>query len=164
MCLLRVGNQSIVTPNLYLYKVCAVNFKVNASLCDPRSNVSRRNIELADRVQSYVSTLHIYGSLIDNIPSIFIMLFLIPWSDKHGRKPLMIIPIVGHVCGTLLDIANYYFESWSAEYLLLSTIPIGLTGGRQIFVMTMHRYEELDQLRNLEIHPNQIFDFSFTDT
>lgn len=86
-----VANQVIVTPNLYLQKVCAVNFKINASLCDPRSRISRNNTELADRVQSYVSTLNIYGSLIDNIPSIFLMLFLLPWSDNHGRKPLMVV-------------------------------------------------------------------------
>jgi hypothetical protein len=53
--------------------------------------MNRNNTQLADRVQSYVSTLNIYGSLIDNIPSIFLMLFLLPWSDKHGRKPLMIV-------------------------------------------------------------------------
>ena len=81
----------IVTPNLYLHKVCAVNFQINATLCDPRSKMNRNNTQITDRVQSYVSTLNIYGSLIDNIPSIFLMLFLLPWSDNHGRKPLMMV-------------------------------------------------------------------------
>ncbi|KAI9560808.1 hypothetical protein GHT06_011760 [Daphnia sinensis] len=132
--------QVIVTPNLYLQKVCEVNFKINASLCDPRSRMSRNNTELADRVQSYVSTLNIYGSLIDNIPSIFLMLFLLPWSDNHGRKPLMVAPVVGHILCTLLDITNFYCESLPAEYLLISTVPVGLTGGRGIFFMAMYRY------------------------
>jgi len=81
----------IVTPNLFLRKVCAVNFQMNATLCDPRSKINHNNTQLTDRVQSYISTLNIYGSLIDNIPSIFIMLFLLPWSDKHGRKPLVMV-------------------------------------------------------------------------
>ncbi len=81
----------IVTPNLFLQKVCAVNFQMNATLCDPRSKMNRNNTQLSDRVQGYVSTLNIYTSLIDNIPPIFLMLFLLPWSDKHGRKPLMIV-------------------------------------------------------------------------
>ncbi|EFX69296.1 hypothetical protein DAPPUDRAFT_329199 [Daphnia pulex] len=132
--------QSIVTPNLFLYKVCAVNFQVNATLCDPRSKINRNNTQLADRVQSYVSTLNIYGSLIDNIPSIFLILFLLPWSDKHGRKPLMIAPLIGHVLCSLSDITNYYIESLPAEYLLISTVFVGLTGGRGIYFMVLHRY------------------------
>lgn len=93
-----------------------------------------------DRVQSYVSTLYIYGALIDNIPSFFLMLFLLPWSDKHGRKPLMMCPLVGHIFSTLSDITNYYLAHLPAEYLLFSTIPVGLTGGRGIFIMAMNRY------------------------
>ncbi|EFX69308.1 hypothetical protein DAPPUDRAFT_329228 [Daphnia pulex] len=132
--------QMIVTPNLFLQKVCAVNFRMNATLCDPRSKMNHNNTQLSDRVQGYVSTLNIYTSLIDNIPPILLMLFLLPWSDKHGRKPLMIAPLIGHVLGTLSDMANYYIESLPAEYLLISAVPVGLTGGRGIFFMSLHRY------------------------
>jgi hypothetical protein len=47
--------------------------------------MNRNNTQLADRVQSYVSTLNIYGSLIDNIPSIFLMLFLFTM-ERQARK------------------------------------------------------------------------------
>lgn len=52
----------------------------------------------------------------------------------------MIAPLFGHILCTLIDIANYYSESWPAEYLLISTVPVGLTGGRSIFFMAMNRY------------------------
>ena len=68
------------------------------------------------------------------------MLFLLPWSDKHGRKPLMMAPLVGHVLSTLSDITNYYLTDLPAEYLLFATVPVGLTGGRGIAFMAMNRY------------------------
>lgn len=94
---------------------------------------------LVDRIQSYVSTLNIYGSLIDNIPTIFIMLFLLPWSDKHGRKPLLIAPLIGHMLCTIIDLINYYIPSLPAEFLLIATVPVGLTGGRGTYFMGMFR-------------------------
>ena len=134
-----------MTPNLFLLKVCSVNLKINETLCDPRNQTlllkSPNGTVLSDRIQSYVSTLNIYGSLIDNIPTIFLMLFLLPWSDKHGRKSLLIAPLVGHVLCTIVDVVNFYVPSLPAEYLLIATIPVGLTGGRGTFFMGMNRYK-----------------------
>lgn len=101
-----------------------VNFNMSASVCDTHNQSMhgggfRANntgaVRLINQVQAYVTNLNIYVTLIDNIPSIFFVLFLIPWSDTHGRKMLMIIPIVGHILQTLIYIANYYAETWSAE-------------------------------------------------
>lgn len=46
---------------------------------------------------------------------------------------------------TLIDVANYYCESWPAEYLLISTVPVGLTGGRGLCFMAMNRYFDVEQ-------------------
>lgn len=125
---------------MFLYKVCAVNYNINATLCDPRNQTILNNTELSDSIQKYVSTLNIYSTLIDNVPAVFLMLFLLKWSDIHGRKPLMIAPIVGNVICNLVDILNYYCESCPAEYLLMGTVPMGLTGGKGVFLVVVNRY------------------------
>ena len=134
-----VFQQTVITPNLYLYKVCAVNFGVNETLCDPRGKNSRNHTALADQVQSYVSTLNIYASIIEHVPSIFLMLFVLPWSDVHGRKPLLILPLIGHIVCTLIEMANFYSTTWPAEYLLIGTVPLGVTGAIGIFGLAINR-------------------------
>ena len=72
--------QIIVNQNLFLDKVCRVNFNLSASVCDVKqqnqSNHSRNDQILMDKVQSYVSVLNIYASLINNVLPIFVVLFL----------------------------------------------------------------------------------------
>ncbi len=117
---------------------------MNASLCNNK-NQSEDNVTdstLADRVQSYVSGLNIYNSIINCVPSIFFVLFLGPWSDAHGRKPLMILPTAGGCLSTLIFMANYFWDSWPAEYLLLASLPASLLGGFGTFGMAVTRCRE----------------------
>ena len=123
---------------MFLDKVCLVNFQMNATQCDLHSNETG-SAELKDRVQGYVSTLSIYITVIHCVPSIFFVLFLGPWSDKHGRKPLMILPTVGYIISTLIYMANYYFKSWPAEYLLFAALPVSLLGGWSSLGMAVSR-------------------------
>ena len=130
--------QSIVIQNLFLEKVCFVNFGLNASVC---SSVNQ-NVEspVNDRIQKYVSTLNIYASLIESIPSIFCVLFLGPWSNRNGRKLIIILPFLGTLLSTLLYIANYLTPSWSAEYVLLGSVPWGVFGGGATLFMALIRF------------------------
>ena len=54
--------------NLYLDKVCVVNFHLNKTDCSSHNKTSVLDIDPADEVQRYVSDLNIYASLIENIP------------------------------------------------------------------------------------------------
>lgn len=135
--------QTIVTQNLHLYKVCTANFGFSANVCDVRNQTlspdERNNSQLIDQIQSYVSSLNIYGSLIEHIPSIFFVLFLGPFSDKYGRKILMIAPVIGKALFTLINMANYYAASLPAEYLLFADVPVGLLGGMISFIMAVNK-------------------------
>ena len=85
--------QGIVTPNLVFHKLCRVNLNYSEAVCEPH-NVTQ-NYALAARLQIQASDINIYASVIENLPSILIVLFLGPWSDKNGRKPLMLLPLIG---------------------------------------------------------------------
>ncbi len=127
---------------MYLDKVCQVNFNFSSEICaDGNYTMEEDGSLLVDQVQSYVSTLNIYGSLINTIPSIFFVLFLGPWSDVHGRKPLMIAPLLGNILSTCI-LALIYFvgSSLTAEYLLFTEIPASFLGGSTTLYMAFLRY------------------------
>ena len=57
------------------------------------------NVSLAenDLVETKTSEINMYISLLTSLPSMLLALFIGPWSDKNGRKPLMILPFLGNL-------------------------------------------------------------------
>lgn len=119
--------------------MCLNNFQLNATVCASHNHSTEAESQYATSVQKYVSTLNIYASLIENIPSVLLVLFLGPWSEKNGRKLPMMLPVIGHIFSVAFYIANYYFFSWPAELILLASIPIGLSGGTPTLLMALNR-------------------------
>jgi len=133
--------QAIVVQNLFLQKTCRVNFHLNASACAPHNHTTTTTLHHDDDdIQRYVTNLSMCASLIENIPSVLIVLFLGPWSDRNGRKLSMMFPLIGLVLATLTYVLNYWFESWPAEYLLFASVPIGLSGGSAALFMSINSY------------------------
>jgi len=130
--------QSIVVQNLYLQKTCAINLHLNSSICDSRNHSVQTQDD--DNIQRYVTYLNVVASFIENIPSVLVVLFLGPWSDKIGRKTPMVCPLVGLFISTLIYVLNYWFPLWPAEYLLFASIPTGLSGGATALFMSMNSY------------------------
>ena len=96
-----------------MYKV---NLALGDKICD---NIQEHKDEQVE-VQKYVSTLKIYNSILQAIPSVLFALFAGSWSDVHGRKALIVSSTMGYTISNLVFMINaYFFYELKAEYLLL---------------------------------------------
>lgn len=62
-----------------------------------------------DHVQKQVTRLTSASNFLQNIPAIFFVLVLGPWSDTYGRKFLIIFPLLGFILLDVIIIINVVF-------------------------------------------------------
>ena len=79
------------------------------------------------------------------IPPIIFALFIGPWSDKFGRKFLIIFPLFGYVLYDLWFLVNViYFDELVVEYLMLEIVQYWFGG-----FMCMFLGENLAQFKRI---------------
>ena len=84
------GLGSVIQQNLIIAKVCK-DLGYSQDICD---DINSHEVE-EDAVQTRVSQINMYLSILGSLPCMLVALFIGPWSDKNGRKPVMIIPMIG---------------------------------------------------------------------
>ncbi len=69
------------------------------------------------------------SGVIQNVPSLIFVLFIGPWSDRYGRKPLLILPTIGYLLMSGVILVNViFFDELVAEWMLLEAVQ-DFTGG-----------------------------------
>ncbi len=130
------GLYMIVSAQLYIEKVCKVNLAYGDDICD---NLQQHEEE-QNAVQKKVSELKIYNRILEAIPSVAFTLFAGPWSDRHGRKFLLISSVFGTLVSISVFIINsHWFYELKAEYLLFEAFK-DCFGGFACFFMATHAY------------------------
>lgn len=124
---------NLTTLNLNLEKACRVNLQFNTSICDAmvRRDPSGYSVFQEQETQKLVSKMTSIKMMIVGSYPTLLMLFVGSWSDRNGRrKPLIIMPIVGDLVGTIcLYFCAYFFLDLSVEWSMMAeTIPFALCG------------------------------------
>lgn len=86
-----------VTTNLILYRTCYVILGYNKSECAllGTSDANNRTKELEEKVQPHASVIMATDSFGAILVSSLLCFFLGAWSDKYGRRPVMLYTIAG---------------------------------------------------------------------
>jgi len=160
------GITTIISPSLYFDKICKVGSPIfgdrnktwNDTVCDNLDNGNYS--EEQEYVQKTYSTIHTVTMLLKVIPPIIFSLFVGPWSDKFGRRNLIILPLTGYIAYNLWFLINViYFDELIAEYLMLEVFQYWPGGYMCLF---MGSYSLISDHSSKESRTTRIAIFDFT--
>ena len=86
------GLVPVIQQNLIIGKVCH-DLGYSEDVCNDIDSPDNEQEETA--VQTRASQINMYISILESVPCSVVTLFIGPWSDNNGRKPVMIIPLIG---------------------------------------------------------------------
>ena len=102
-------------------------------MCDNLFNGSFTDEQKA--VQEVTAKVEIVTQILKQVPMVIFALFLGPWSDKAGRKMLILLPFLGYLLYCITFILNvYFFDQLVVEFLWLESIS-SFFGGWVMFVL-----------------------------
>ncbi|XP_069691101.1 probable peptidoglycan muropeptide transporter SLC46 isoform X1 [Periplaneta americana] len=131
MYTLASGLSGSIVTQLLLVRHCQNLFPGNSSHCslleDKTDSLEARQLEAL--VQPHVSMLQMYKTTIDCALPVVLSMFLGPWSDLYGRKPLIIWPLFGYGIAYVLLTFLSAIPHLGPDYFLLSSLPVALSGG-----------------------------------
>ena len=88
--------------------------------------------DIQEYVQVQVAHMKLVVSGIRCLFPIVYLLFLGPWSDQFGRKPVMLAPVFGFILqNAIFLLSSIYFEELSADFIMLEAFR-ELFGGPQL--------------------------------
>ncbi|XP_011182949.2 tetracycline resistance protein, class C [Zeugodacus cucurbitae] len=124
-----------VLQNQELYQTCVVVYGYDEELCEPMLGVIAKNETSRDietKVQPYVAKIIMTSSVISSVLPAFLSLFIGPWSDKFGRRPILVATFsaafTGHIITVILALISMATPLNPWVYVI-SNIPLALTGG-----------------------------------
>ena len=125
-----------VLQQLAFKKICLETF--NKTTC---SNLHHDNFTTQEKhVASDTSQWILYQTIGLSIPSIFASLVYGSWSDRVGRRMVMILPLVGNTLLNINYIMNAHFISLSVDYLMVGIVISGFFGGFATVILSVFAY------------------------
>ncbi|EZA62407.1 hypothetical protein DMN91_010681 [Ooceraea biroi] len=141
LLLAAMAMSGAIMTDMIVYRTCTMMLGVNKTECrilhDNSSSPEAHRIDLL--VQPHASLIVMSKSFVESIFPSLLALFLGPWSDKYGRKPVILSGYIG-TCLTYLLLcvmANWEIAAW---YFLLAYIPTALLGGIGVLMLASFCY------------------------
>lgn len=84
-----------VVTDLYLKQTCQVEMSLNATVCDALGTDTPQGHDAEAIVQPDAAYYFQWKSGLQNLVPALLSLFLGPWSDRYGRKPIIVLSLTG---------------------------------------------------------------------
>ncbi|CAL7951802.1 unnamed protein product [Xylocopa violacea] len=121
---------SNILTDLIVYRTCTITLGINKTECLllHETNNSAETLKVDTQVQPKASLILMTKIVIESIIPALLSLFLGPWSDIYGRKPIM---LSGYIGITLSYFIISFMTVWdiSPWFLLIAYIPYACLGG-----------------------------------
>ncbi|XP_053624035.1 probable peptidoglycan muropeptide transporter SLC46 isoform X2 [Plodia interpunctella] len=115
---------SVIEQTFYVYKACTVNHGYSSEICYNISNYEDINNE----VQLTISTFHQWNGVAGHIVPVFLAFFLGSYSDKRGRKSILLAGLLGKLYFSAMITLNT-IKDWPVEYVIYTAaFPSAITG------------------------------------
>ena len=99
---------------------------------------------LDELIQPYVSKLTMTSTMMRTILPAFLSLFVGPWSQKFGRKPVLITTFIGYsltlITVTALSYLTDFVPSINPWYFVIAHLPMSLLGGLSCMMVAVFCY------------------------
>ncbi|KAG1686781.1 Proton-coupled folate transporter [Nymphon striatum] len=123
---------------LLMERVCTIQDGHSTQVCKEMfHNEAYKDIKIHS--QKKANNILLVNNFVLTTPGIILAVFAGPWSDKYGRKPPIIIPLIGGLINYVMLTLMAHFKEWSPYFLIYATIPNALSGGF-IHMMTLMSY------------------------
>ncbi|CAH2089613.1 unnamed protein product [Euphydryas editha] len=129
--MLSVSLCGAVISNLVLYRTCVNSLNHTKDECQIFMSSSRNNgsKDLEQEVQKYATFVSMLRTIVESLAPAILSLFLGVWSDTHGRKPLVVWPLLGMSLSSALVVVYSMIDSLGPWWFILTSIPVSLSGG-----------------------------------
>ncbi|EDW85954.1 uncharacterized protein Dwil_GK23339 [Drosophila willistoni] len=135
-----------VYQNQILYQTCLTILEVNATECEALKGLNRESDEIKKlevKVQEYSADIMMTNSLFDSIIPAVIILFLGPWSDKFGRRPILLTTFSGYLISCIaLIVLSFITETTNISpwWFTLYSVPSIFCGGTCALITGIYCY------------------------
>ena len=110
-------------------------------------------------VEAQSSHWLLYFNLAYGVPSVLVSLLYGGVSDQIGRKPFIVLPIVGNIVNTIVMLAVVYSNTSHVYYFLIGGFAGGLLGNFSIFNLAAYSYAA-----DISTHSKRTFHISILES
>lgn len=122
--------EASVYTNLYIYRTCYAILGYNKSDCAQLGNtVNDVTKYLEPRVQPTVNHIQMVQTVTGTLFPMLFNMYVGSWSDKFGRKPFLLLCLIGVMITTFGNILIIHFEDASPWWFIMTSLPTVVTGG-----------------------------------
>ncbi|KAL0869992.1 hypothetical protein ABMA27_006174 [Loxostege sticticalis] len=132
-----VALAAVPTSNLLMYRTCvhSLNYTVDDCKSFLEPDKINHTQELEKEVQEYLTIVNTVRTVLEAFVPGVLSLFLGVWSDKHGRKPLLVMTFFGLTLSAMLAVVYSLMESLGPWWIIVSNLSFSFTGGFNVLTI-----------------------------
>ena len=119
--------------NLLIWKVCTLENNHSEEVCGNLSSFS----DIQANVQIRVNNFELVQNILQQWPSVIYSFFVGSLSDEYGRKPCILLPLIGAFIGNIFNFINYaLINQLPTEFFYLcGSFWYNILGGNGVFAL-----------------------------